>query len=246
TVDSIGSVNLYNTIRSVNATLSPARRIKVWLGDPPIDWSKIKTKSDLAPAGSQRDSYPAILIENEILAKNKKALVLYGAGHLQPAFVDQNTLLGLIGKRHPGAFFIVWPYLGYATEDCSQPFESHLKGWPTPSLAQPIRGSSLEADILRPGCGIIPRPDDMTPEQYATLMRDYVGLTSDALLYLGPRSQQVCSPAMPDIYLDLEFRSELERRSQIRRGKPIDGFSGQQNTSAPRSFWPTGQCDFHQ
>jgi hypothetical protein len=51
----------------------------------------------------------------------------------------------------------------------------------------------------------------MTPEEYGRLMRDYVGLNSDALLYLGPRSQQVCSPVMPDIYFDLDFRSELER-----------------------------------
>jgi hypothetical protein len=108
-----------------------------------------------------------------------------------------------------------------------------------------FHGSSLEADMLPPGCGIITRPPNMTAEEYARVMRDYVGLTSDALLYLGPRSQQVCSPAMPDIYLDLDFRAELERRSQIRRGKPIGGFTAPENTSAPRAFWPTGQCDFH-
>jgi hypothetical protein len=242
TVDSVGSVNIYNTIRTVNMTLPPDKRIKVWLGDPPIDWSKIKTKADLAPLGNERDSYPASLIDR-ILANNKKALVIYGAGHLQPAFTDQNTLLALVSRTHPGALFIVWPYLGYATEACAEPFEAHIKDWPTPALIQ-FRGSSLEADMLRPGCGIISRPSSMTEDQYGKLMRDYVGLTSDALLYLGQRSQQVCSPAMPDIYLDLDFRSELERRHEIRSGKPIAGFIAQENTATPKPFWPSGQCTF--
>jgi hypothetical protein len=242
TVEALGSVNVYSTIRAINMTLPPDKRIKVWLGDPPIDWSKIKAKIDLATLGNERDSYPAGLIDR-ILANNKKALVIYGAGHLQPAFADQNTLLALISKAHPGALFIVWPYLGYATDACARPLEAHIKDWPTPALVQ-FHGSSLEADMLPPGCGIIARPPNMTEDQYGKLMRDYVGLTSDALLYLGPRSQQVCSPAMPDIYLDLDFRSELERRHEIRSGKPIAGFMAQENTATPKPFWPTGQCTF--
>jgi hypothetical protein len=234
-----GAMNVYATIRDVNMTLAPKDRIKVWLGDPPIDWSKVKDKKDLAPLEAQRDSYPAGLIAREILAKGKKALVIYGADHLRLGiYADKNNLLSLTQRAHPGAFYIVWPYLGYTTKPCTAQFERHIKAWPTPALVAPIRGSSLEQDISRPGCGMLARPSNMTAEQYANLMRDYTGLTSDALLYLGPRSRQVFSSENPDIYLDLAYRAELERRQQIRGGKKIKGFHAAENPAVAKPFWP--------
>ena len=41
TVTGLGSVNVYATIRAVNEKLPPDKRIKVWLGEPPIDWNQI-------------------------------------------------------------------------------------------------------------------------------------------------------------------------------------------------------------
>ena len=245
TVFSMGFINVYATIRSINLNLPADQRIKVWLGDPPTDWSKITTKQDMKAPGDQRESYPAELIAREILAKNKKALVIYGFDHLRLGlFSDKQNLLARINATHPGAFFIVSPYLGYATKDCAERFERQVRDWPTPALITAIRGSALEDAFARPGCGPQPRPSSMTESQFDLLMQDYTGLTSDGLLYLGPRDQQVCSPASPDIYLDLDFRSELERRKQIRSNKPITGFTARENTAATQHFWPTGQCLF--
>jgi hypothetical protein len=245
TVFSMGFINVYATIRSVNLSLPMDQRIKVWLGDPPTDWSKITTKQDMKAPGEQRESYPAELITREILAKNKKALAIYGFDHLRLGlFSDKQNLLARINATHPGAFFIVSPYIGYATKDCAAAFERHIQDWPTPALIMAFRGSPLENDMARPGCGPEPRPSSMTESQFDQLMQDYTGLTSDALLYLGPREQQVCSPASPDIYLDLDFRAELERRKQIRSNKPFTGFTAHENTATPRPFWPTGQCLF--
>jgi hypothetical protein len=245
TVFSIGFINIYATIRSINMNLPADQRIKVWLGDPPADWSRIKTKQDMKAPGDQRESYPAELITREILAKNKEALVIYGFDHLRLGlFSDKQNLLARISAIHPGAFFIVSPYIGYATSDCAAAFERNIHNWPTPALITAFRGSSLEKDMARPGCGPEPRPSSMTESQFDQLMRDYTGLTSDALLYLGPREQQVCSPASPDIYLDLDFRSELDRRRRIRSNKPVTGFTARENTATPKPFWPTGQCLF--
>ncbi|HEX3701013.1 MAG TPA: hypothetical protein VHV27_10105, partial [Phenylobacterium sp.] len=60
-------------VRETNLKLPPDRRIKVWAGEPPADWSTIHTSQDLDPYLDQRDSYPAELIRREILAKGKKA-----------------------------------------------------------------------------------------------------------------------------------------------------------------------------
>jgi len=245
TVFSMGFINLYATIRSINMTLPASQRIKVWLGDPPVDWSKIRTKQDMKSAGDQRDTYPAQLIAREILAKKMRALVIYGFDHLRLGpYSDKQNLLVQTNATNPGAFFIISPYLGYATKDCEETFEHHIKGWPVPALISPVRGTSLEGDIAKHGCGPFPLSSTVADEQFDALMQDYTGLTSDALLYLGPREQQVCSPAMPDIYLDLDFRAELERRKQIRSNKPILGFTARENSSTPQRFWPTGQCLF--
>ena len=239
TVTFAGSINLYATIREVNRTLPPERRIKVWLGDPPIDWSAIKTKAEWQVLEDQRDSYPAALIGREILAKGKKALVIYGAGHfgIYPAY---DNLRVLVEKDHPGALFIVSPYVGYAQKDCAARFAGHIKSWTAPMLATPIRGSSLEQDIWGPGCNAFARPDSapkpLSDEQYANSGRNNLGLTSDGLLYLGPREGLLNGPHDLDIYMDSEYRAEMDRRMVLRTGEHLTGYRFGQR-SVLRPFW---------
>ncbi|HKB95712.1 MAG TPA: hypothetical protein VKB94_02615 [Rhizomicrobium sp.] len=232
TVTYSGSINIYSTIRDVNAKLPPEQRIKVWLGEPPIDWAAMKTKVDWEPLVKQRDTYPAELIEREILAKNKKALVIYGAGHMG-IYTPDPVLRMLIDAKHPGALFVVTPYVGYAQKDCAARFERHIKGWPTPSLVTPIRGSTLEKDIWRKGCNPIARPKDLPESQFDVSGPNNLGLNSDALLYLGPRKALVTGPRDPDIILDLEYRAEMDRRMVLRTGKPMGPPNTARNVPQP-------------
>jgi hypothetical protein len=48
------------------------------------------------------------------------------------------------------------------------------------------------------------------------------GVAGDALLYLGPASTLTNSPKPGDLYLDSGFRREIERRSLIEFGQPLD------------------------
>lgn len=225
TVTYSGSINIYSTIRDVNAKLPPDQRIKVWLGEPPIDWAATKTKADWDPLAKQRDTYPADLIEQQVLAKNRKALVIYGSGHFgifPPDFpMGGANLRMLIDAKHPGALFVVTPYGGYAQKDCAARFERHIKGWPVPALVTPIRGTTLEKDIWRPGCNPMTKPADMPDAFFEASGRNYLGLTGDALLYLGPRKSLVTGPRDPDIILDLDYRAEIDRRMILRTGKPM-------------------------
>jgi hypothetical protein len=235
TVTAIGSINIYATIRAVNAALPPEQRIKVWLGEPPIDWSQIKTKADWQPLSDQRESHPAALIENEILAKGKKALVIYGTGHLG-LYPGYNNLRTLLAAKHPGAFFIVTPYVGYGQKSCATRFAKFTRHWPVPALVTPIVGSSLEKEVARPGCGPFAVKPKATSQQIEVANRNNLGLTSDALLYLGPREAFVTSPNMPDLYLDSDFRAELERRSRLILGEPINGYTAERNPAVNRPY----------
>lgn len=73
----LGYVNFFAQARATNLSLPPARRIHVWLGDPPVDWSKAKKREDVVPRGDKwfqfRDNYAADLIERQILSRGRKA-----------------------------------------------------------------------------------------------------------------------------------------------------------------------------
>jgi hypothetical protein len=219
TVTALGSINVYATIREVNRTLPPEGRIKVWLGEPPIDWTAIKTKEDWMVPVKQRDTYPAGLIEREILAKGKKALVIYGTAHFG-LYPDYENIRALLDKDHPGALFTISPYTGYGQKGCAVRFERHIKGWPTPSLVFPIRGTALEKDIFRKGCNAFPQ-GNIPDAAFEMSGRNNLGLTSDALLYLGPRASLLKGPSDPDIYLDSAYRAEIDRRMVLRSGEHL-------------------------
>ncbi len=69
------------TVRDVNRTLPRDQRVRVLGGDPPIDWSKVHTPSDYGPFGARDPDY-AKVIESEVLAKHRKALLVIGRMHL--------------------------------------------------------------------------------------------------------------------------------------------------------------------
>jgi hypothetical protein len=103
TVTALGYVNFYAAVRAANLKLPVQDRIHVWLGGKPIEWSTIRTKEDLAKVvGGPPDRYTADLIEEQILAKNRKALLIYGTFH----FYDKEALGELLRQRHPGTLFV--------------------------------------------------------------------------------------------------------------------------------------------
>lgn len=226
TVDALGYVNFFAQVRAVNLGLPADKRIHVWLGDPPIDWSKIKTKEDFLPELGQRNQYPADIIKTEILAKGKKALVIYGGFH----FYGEKSLRGLVEHDYPRTFYIVTAYRGFTDAGCSKAFEEAIRSWPNPALAEPVHGTKLDG-LLRPqNCHFLPSnsihfgsdvSQTEAAKQMATLEGHASGIDGDALLFLGPASSLTYSPQLGDLYLDAAFSKEIERRKLIEIGQPL-------------------------
>jgi hypothetical protein len=134
---------------------------------------------------------------------------------------------------YPGAFFLVTVYRGFTDSGCSKSFEKAIQSWPNPALAEPVRGTKLEG-LLRPqNCHFLSSnsvrfgPDVSQAEaakQMATFEEHISGVDGDALLFLGPASSLTYSPQSGDLYLDSTFRKEIERRSLIEIGQPLDPF----------------------
>ena len=194
TVTALGYVNFFAQVRAVNEGLPLSERIHIWLGEPPIDWSKVKTSADLTQT-SQRDRYPAELIKSQILAKHRRALVIYGSVH----FFGLERLKPLVEQSYPGAFFVVTPYRGLQNKMDSDAFEQDVEGWRSRVPATQAKGAKAL----------------LIEEQGA-------GAVGNALLYLGPAASLTESPITPDLYLDLAFRKEINRRSLIVNGAPLE------------------------
>ena len=63
TVTGLGYVNFLANVRTANLSLPPEQRIRVWLGEPVIDWATVKTQEDLRPALAQprrRNARPTV------------------------------------------------------------------------------------------------------------------------------------------------------------------------------------------
>jgi hypothetical protein len=78
-----GTTAFARAVRVVNARLPKRRQLRVLLGDPPIDWSLIHSSDDYLKVLALRDSFPADLIRREVLAKHRRALVVFGDMHFQ-------------------------------------------------------------------------------------------------------------------------------------------------------------------
>ena len=53
---------LLEAIRRVNQGLAPAQGVRVLAGDPPIDWSRMRTAADVAPFMESRDTHFASVV----------------------------------------------------------------------------------------------------------------------------------------------------------------------------------------
>src|SRR5215469_1529228 len=78
----LGYINFFANVRAANRGLAPEHRIKMWLGEPKVDWSKIETFQGILPFLLQRDDNYFRIIRDEILLKHKKTLLIIGIGHI--------------------------------------------------------------------------------------------------------------------------------------------------------------------
>lgn len=90
TVLDLGLIRFFAAVRATNMQLARDQRIRVWLGEPAIDWTRIKTREDFHALLGSRDTHAAKIVIDEILSKDKRALVIYGTGHFQRGFAGQS------------------------------------------------------------------------------------------------------------------------------------------------------------
>jgi hypothetical protein len=213
---------LIDAVREVNRRQPRGHRIRVLAGDPPIDWDKARTPADVAPFGEQRDTHFASVVEDQVLAKGQKALLVIGAGHVlrhpiswasspQPS---PPTITMMIESKHPHSTYVITPHDDFG--DRNTELEPRLAKFPVPSLI-PLGGNwlgELDGGVIFRGkirrVGSDPaKIEDPFP---GWKLKDI----ADAYLYLGPEASlhQVEFPSESGT----DYAREIERRNRLSGG----------------------------
>ena len=130
---------MFRAVRDLNRSLPPDRRLRILLGDPPIDWSEGITPDTYRTWLMKRDSHPAGLIQREVLAKGRRALVVYGDGHFQARTERPGRSMVALLESNGTRVFVVT-----STFHDLLRFQPDIAAWTLPALAQ-LKGTLVGA-----------------------------------------------------------------------------------------------------
>jgi hypothetical protein len=184
----------FRAVRDVNMSLPRDRRLRVLLGDPPIDWDHVHTNAELLHWVAQRDAHAHGLIQREVLAGNRRALLVYNDGH----FLRRSRWKGTEGAEPPNVLtllessglrvFSIWTNTTVQLERLQRSVEN----WHAPSLTR-VRGTRLGQLDFKYFAGMETAP--------ATTMADQF----DAILYLGPVSAITFATVSSELCADTTY-----------------------------------------
>lgn len=185
---------MLRAVRNVNLTLAPERRLRVWLGDPPIDWDAVTSPAD-EDMNDWRDAFFARIVEDRIRRNGRSAFLFIGGAHISRTVIFPNSLIHLLDARHPGEILVVSVLdMGSVTPQVA----ARLRQWPVGGTAR-VRGSWLSRLDAR---------DVGFRFSRGTVERDI-----DALALLSHMPLKYAPP--PPIDASSPYGAELERRRRL-------------------------------
>jgi len=188
-------------VRAVNLNLPADRRVRVLAGDSPIDWSRIQTAEDLLPHYQRggRGGEMRLIIAEQVLAKDLRALAVFGRGHCEKR---GGGFPGELEPRFPGRFFVAYSF----DRDPSRASNARRAlGLGNEPQWVRVTGTALAdrraADLFSTGSF-----GDST-----TTLRDML----DAIIYYGEGPDEVVEP--DSVVFSADFKAELRRRQRLIR-----------------------------
>lgn len=218
TLDAPCYEQFFRTVRAVNWSLPVDRRIRVLLGDPPIDWSRMRTRQQVLASGGDRDGHLVSVVKREVLAKGRRALIFYGSNHVKHAPLEARGGGGVAQlEEQTGQKAYVILAGGHPR------LTSTTRRTVIPTAGTWLESADSGEFSYLPGeCGVP------------------LGQIADALLYLGQPADQTESLWNPAIYLDATYLAELRRRNKIMGGHiDLDQYHRKQSVAWPVTSSPT-------
>ena len=228
----------FRRVRAVNWTLPPGKRIRVLLGDPPIDWSKVTSRSQIL--FGQRDPHAASVVEQQVLAKGRRALLCYGGEHLQHtngvSGSGEGALVPLIEQQTGVRTYVIADLI--PLEGDPGGLGARLASYPRDTVI-PAAGTWLgqfNAGYTDSGLKNV-----SNSQVFNSLCGTPLGKVVDAGLYLGQPADLTVSWPNPAIFLDPAYWAELQRRNTL-GGNNVDLDSYRQEHPPAYPSLPAAAC----
>jgi hypothetical protein len=213
----------FRTVRAINRTLPAAQRLRVRLGDPPVDWSQTQFTLETEHIWQeQRDAHFTEVVETQVLAPGHHGLLIAGLFHfirdwpVEVPYPLHENVVQRLERKHPGSVHVIFPHIGFGPENSI--LEPYLADWPIPSLAS-LRTTWLGELSAALHFGNFPPPPGVELEPPPLKPGFTLGHMADSYLYLGPRSSLTKSTVNPAIYRgDEQYLSYLQRRESTYPG----------------------------
>jgi hypothetical protein len=213
------------TVRAVNQKLPTTQRLRVLAGDPPVNWNKSKEEIVAVKEQYPRDKHFAAIVAKEVIAKDRKALLLIGGNHIYRhswnpyASVQSENVIDILDQRYPKATFVIFTH-AYETRNVQ--LESRLASWEKPSFVLLTKSwlGELETENLLSQTMSRGFPDGKT---VTVKINFYPGMKlgdlADAYLYFGDLETLTASNPTPEMYrAEPEYLRELQRRFELVSG----------------------------
>lgn len=217
--------NFLKTVRNLNLRIEAQHRIRVIAADPPIKWEKVLSLEDYRAARGSRNTFYAQTAVNEVLSKNRRALMISGGAH----FGHHNPRNTLVNQRiesvYPNSVTVVLAASGLGAANGAH--EEKLKDWKRPALVK-LKDTWIgklpgPRRILRTA----PTPvGASTNSNTATVSASPAPVNaaapntkqdfSDYLLYFGTREETKYGNVNTSVYISDAVWKEMNRRSSIR------------------------------
>lgn len=239
---------ILDAVRDANAKVARARRIRILLGDPPVDWRTL-TRGQLWEAHQRRGDLMRELARDSVVAKGRRGVLIAGGSHL----VRRPRTATPPGSRHDAKWgalgdkvFVVEVHRGFGAALAH--LESVMDSLPRFAmlrtadaflrelLLDEVEGTTPAADGTLPAAPGAPR-EGMRLANQGVKLRE----VADGYVYLGPFRRLTLS--VPDVGVlrrDPARLSEFTRRTCMVFGRAADTT---RLFRAPPSalFFPSGQ-----
>ena len=184
------------TLRQVNGSLPPAKRLRLVGGNEGIDWSTVKVTEDLAPYPYKTNLIPHLLVEHLAKEPGNRTLVVYGDCHIH--WKGRNFMGELEGALGRGRMYVVGRIGEFVPAE--RAFLATVGNPDKPFFVAADRfPATMDGPSSLRACG---------GEQSGSLA-DYM----DAFVYLGPAPDQSLIGAIP---LTATQQAEVNRRTSIK------------------------------
>ena len=203
--------DFFRSVRALNAR-HPHHPVRVLLGDPPIDWSTVRTADDYGRF-ADRDRFFTNVVEREVLARNHRGLLISGNEHVirtgkaEPASAHPGAG-ELLRTERPGTSYAIF------TVPPRRPLSGLADCHPVALDTAGDIGAHPFSEMMESGV-MVRRIVDGKPRWMPMSSKNSPPLRekADAVIWLGATTTEVAAPA--DVWTDAAYLAEVRRRAKI-------------------------------